>query len=195
MNVMEFKDLQGFVDTALEHPGITFPALFMLLGYVFVRYVVPLYNWRRFKSRKMLKTLQTINPKSERRRMFQTMRGLDPFVFEEMILDAFKARGIRIIRNKRYIGDGGLDGQCVIGKKRVLIQAKRYKDYIKPDHVREFIALCNRWNALGLFVHTGKTGPSSKRLIDEHNHIDMVSGQKLLRLFKGDEIALLGQVL
>ena len=163
---MDFKDLRNFIATALEHPGIALPILFMVLGYGFVRYLVPLYNWRRFKSRKCLKVLQSMNPETDGRQMFTYMRGLDPFVFEEMILDTFKERRLKIVRNKRYSGDGGLDGQCFIARKRVLIQAKRYKNHIKPEHVREFIDLCNRRKTAGLFIHCGKTGPSSKGLVD-----------------------------
>ena len=140
-----------------------------------------------------MRELQAMNSESEPRRMFHYMRSLDPFVFEEMILDAFKKRGIRIIRNKGYTGDGGLDGQIILGKKRVLIQAKRYRNHIKPEHVRDFIALCRRRRALGLFVHTGKTGPSSRQLFERQSDIDLVSANKLLRLFKGDGLTLLGQ--
>ncbi|WP_192840691.1 restriction endonuclease, partial [Enterobacter hormaechei] len=44
------------------------------------------------------------------------LRKIDPFVFEELLLEGFEAHGFRTIRNKRYTGDGGIDGQVIIGK-------------------------------------------------------------------------------
>lgn len=38
------------------------------------------------------------------------LRKIDPFVFEELLLEGFEAHGFRTIRNKRYTGDGGIDG-------------------------------------------------------------------------------------
>ncbi|MCS5932703.1 restriction endonuclease [Klebsiella pneumoniae subsp. pneumoniae] len=32
-------------------------------------------------------------------------------MFEELLLEGFEAHGFRTIRNKRYTGDGGIDGQ------------------------------------------------------------------------------------
>ncbi|MDS6629808.1 restriction endonuclease [Klebsiella variicola] len=43
------------------------------------------------------------------------LRKIDPFVFEELLLEGFEAHGFRTIRNKRYTGDGGIDGQVIIG--------------------------------------------------------------------------------
>ncbi|MGM8474744.1 restriction endonuclease, partial [Enterobacter hormaechei subsp. steigerwaltii] len=66
------------------------------------------------------------------------LRKIDPFVFEELLLEGFEAHGFRTIRNKRYTGDGGIDGQVIIGKYRYLIQAKRYRGHIALQHVQEF---------------------------------------------------------
>lgn len=48
--------------------------------------------------------------------------------------------------------------------------------------MREFIALCRQPGALGLFIHTGKTGPSYKLLIDEQHHIIETTYWLLVRL-------------
>ncbi|WP_407233716.1 restriction endonuclease [Escherichia coli] len=32
-------------------------------------------------------------------------------MFEELLLEGFEAHGFRTIRNKRYTGDGGIDGR------------------------------------------------------------------------------------
>ncbi|MGH1375973.1 MAG: restriction endonuclease [Alphaproteobacteria bacterium] len=109
------------------------------------------------------------------------LRGVDPFVFEEMILTAIKRQGHKIQRNKRYTGDGGIDGRCTINGQEFLVQAKRYKAHINPQHVIEFAGICKRQNKRGLFVHTGKTGPKSKD-VARNTKIEMISGQRLLNL-------------
>lgn len=109
------------------------------------------------------------------------LRQVDPFVFEEMILTAIKRQGHKIQRNKRYTGDGGVDGRCYINGKDYLIQAKRYKAHINPQHVIEFASICRRHNKRGLFVHTGKTGAKSKQ-VAQNTNLEMISGQRLLNL-------------
>lgn len=68
------------------------------------------------------------------------------------------------MRNKRYTGDGGIDGRCNINGSDYLIQSKRYKSHINPA-----------------FVHTGKTGAKSKQIAQDEN-LEMISGQRLLNL-------------
>lgn len=109
------------------------------------------------------------------------IRKVNPFVFEEMILTAIKKRGHKIIRNKRYTGDGGIDGQAIIHNKHYLIQAKRYKGHINPKHVIAFAAICKRQNKRGLFVHTGKTGAKSLQ-VAKNTKMEMISGNRLLNL-------------
>jgi len=109
------------------------------------------------------------------------LRGVNPFVFEEMILTALKRRGHKIIRNKKYTGDGGIDGQVTMNGVEYLIQAKRYKGHINPAHVREFALICYRRDKRALFVHTGRTGKQAAQIA--HNaKMKMVSGDRLLNL-------------
>ena len=109
------------------------------------------------------------------------LRGVDPFVFEEMVLTAIKRQGHSITRNKRYTGDGGIDGRCNINGSDYLIQSKRYKSHINPAHVQEFSHICKKQYKKGLFVHTGKTGAKSKQIAHDEN-LEMISGQRLLNL-------------
>ncbi len=122
--------------------------------------------------------------KNDPRRQFGYLRYTNHFIFEEMILSAFKKLGFKIIRNKRYTGDGGIDGKIIIDRKVVLIQAKRYKGHINPRHVEEFSNICRNHGCTGLFVHTGKTGKLSRKLTN--NIVDIVSGQRMLDLLNID---------
>ncbi|WP_420262666.1 restriction endonuclease, partial [Citrobacter portucalensis] len=83
---------------------------------------------------------------------------------------------------KRYTGDGGIDGQVIIGKYRYLIQAKRYRGHIALQHVQEFEKLLKRHNCRGLFCHTGKTGAGSKSVSIASERMEIISGQRLIDL-------------
>jgi restriction system protein len=86
------------------------------------------------------------------------LRAVHPSSFEELLLTALAKAGYRIQRNKRYTGDGGLDGKMWMPDGRlVLIQAKRYGGKVSLQHIKDFSALCVKNNCSGLFIHTGKT--------------------------------------
>lgn len=114
------------------------------------------------------------------------LRKVNPYVFEELLLTAFERRGYRIKRNRKYSGDGGMDGQVWIDGQRYLIQAKRYARTISPAHVVAFGALVRRERCRGLFVHTGRTGPKSRAELARLPEIELLSGQHLLDLLKKD---------
>lgn len=103
-------------------------------------------------------------------------------IFSALLLEGFEAHGFRTIRNKRYTGDGGIDGQVIIGKYRYLIQAKRYRGHIALQHVQEFEKLLKRHNCRGLFCHTGKTGAGSKSVSIASERMEIISGQRLIDL-------------
>lgn len=121
--------------------------------------------------------------------VFGYIRKVDPFVFEEMILTCFQEQKFKIRRNKRYTGDGGIDGIVYIEGLKYLVQAKRYSGYITKSHVVEFIDLCNSKGCRGLFVHTGKTGEQSK-LLGRGGVIDIISGARLTGLLSGESFTL-----
>ena len=110
------------------------------------------------------------------------LRKVNPYVFEELLLTAFELRGYRIKRNRRYSGDGGLDGQVWIDGQCYLIQAKRYARTITPAHVAAFGALVRRERCRGLFIHTGRTGLKSREAQNASPNIEFISGQRLLDL-------------
>ncbi|PRZ45339.1 restriction endonuclease [Paraburkholderia fungorum] len=120
-------------------------------------------------------------------RVIGYLRKINPFVFEELILNVIEDSNIHIIRNTRYTGDGGIDGAFKlrdIGK--ILIQCKRYKNQINKAHVED---LCQKVREhgckYGIFVHTGKTGAGSKTIIETHRNVCFVSGETLVKLILG----------
>lgn len=139
----------------------------------------PKHSKKIKSARKSLITFRSITDPAKQ---FSYIRKVDPFVFEEMILTALKDSGFKIKRNKRYTGDGGIDGKVIIDGVMTLIQAKRYKGHIAAQHVTEFEDICRRKGCKGLFVHTGRTGKQAKA---NSNDVAIISGQRMLNLLSG----------
>ena len=114
------------------------------------------------------------------------LRKIDPYVFEELILTVVEQNNIKITRNTKYSGDGGLDGKFKLNNQVILIQAKRYKNYINLQHVTTFITLVNKKNHLGLFIHTGKTGKNTKNIVNGCKNVTILSGSKLIDFIIGN---------
>lgn len=113
------------------------------------------------------------------------LRKISPYVLEELLLTAFERQGHTVIRSPSYSGDGGIDGQVCIDGRTWLIQAKRYRRSISPQHVAAFIQLLESRNQPGFFIHTGRTGPKSRELSRGCPLIHIISGQQLLDLLAG----------
>ncbi|BAV63163.1 restriction endonuclease [Sphingobium cloacae] len=157
-----------------------------LLALLFRHDRIPIrHRWRRRQAREMCEQLRGRDRDQPVALHYARFRAMDPLAFEELLLEAFERRGHRVIRNCRYTGDGGVDGEVIIDGIRFLIQAKRYKDAIRPEHVWDFAQLCATRRQRGLFIHTGRTGGMSRAVVDGATGIQIVSGQKLLALLTG----------
>lgn len=140
-------------------------------------------------ARKVLIKLQEIakQPNYEPR-ILGYLRKINPFVFEELILSVIEDSNIRITRNTRYTGDGGIDGIFHLKQGKVLIQCKRYKNYIDNKHVKELTEKVSQdKHYLGIFVHTGRTGDKSKEVAKTGKNIVFVSGSNLVNIILGKE--------
>lgn len=138
---------------------------------------------RRIRSaRHVIDTLRSFEHDAQR---FAYLRKIDPFVFEELILEAFERRQFKIQRGVRYTGDGGIDGQFWSRHGDLyLIQAKRYSSHISAQHVRDFSKLVSMRKCKGVFVHTGRTGSMARTLAKENPAISIISGKRLLKLLE-----------
>lgn len=152
---------------------------------------IPLrHRWRRRRARTMCVALRGPDRSQPPARIYARLRAMDALAFEELLLENFAMRGLKAVRNHRYTGDGGVDGQVVIGGQTWLIQAKRYASAIRPDHVEAFALLCRRRGTSGLFIHTGRTGGLSRGLLDRHQHVELISGERLLALLTGGPLTI-----
>lgn len=116
-------------------------------------------------------------------RVLAYLRKVDPFVFEEILLCALDEAGYRVRRNRKYTGDGGVDGRLSDAEgNKILLQAKRYSGYVKASDVDAFSTLVERYDDVtyGIFVHTGRTGPKSHW--KKGKAVTVISGNHLVRL-------------
>lgn len=147
---------------------------------------VHLYRIR--KARQVIKKLKQIakEPHAHPKIMLY-LRKINPFVFEELILTVIEDSNIRVFRNKRYTGDGGIDGIFKIKPGKVLIQCKRYQSYINHKDVLELsLKVKSEKHHFGVFVHTGKTGDKAKEAIKIEKNVIFISGSVLVDLILGN---------
>lgn len=169
-----------FVLILLKYRGLQF--LFIL---AVICFVLKLLTKRKTRHQRKIQTadfiLNRIKDFSEGQKIAY-LRKVDPYSFEELILTCLERKGFPIQRNKRYSGDGGIDGRFFIEGKLNLVQAKRYSGEIRYEHVGEFAELLKEYGCNGIFVHTGKTPRNiSLRNIDM-SAITIISGSRLIDL-------------
>lgn len=161
--------------------GFTLIFLFLILITFFLKRKK--FNRHLFNQKKAIKILRKLNSFEYAGQKINYLRKINPFVFEELLLTAFHNQGFKIKRNKKYTGDGGIDGIIYDDKgKKILIQAKRYKSYINNKHIKEFENLVISEKAFGgYFIHTGKSSEKSRNLYTNSN-VQIIGGTKLLEL-------------
>lgn len=143
------------------------------------------FNKHEYNQKLATKIINKINDFEHSGQKINYLRKIDPFVFEELLLNAYKEKGYKIVRNKRYTGDGGLDGTMYDSKgRKIIIQAKRYSNYIKPSHVRDFALLVINNNAYsGYFIHTGRASVNTRNEFINTN-VKIIGGSELITLLQ-----------
>jgi restriction system protein len=115
------------------------------------------------------------------------LRKVDPYLMEELVLSLLEERGVFVLRNRSYSGDGGLDGRLWWpGRGWHAVQCKRYSSAINPAHAREFQSLVRARFRGGVFVHTGRTGDQSQEALAPAG-LFILSGSGLTCSIKGGD--------
>lgn len=137
------------------------------------------------RSRRVISALSKFDGEHLEPRALAYLRKVDPLVFEDVVLSMLEADGCFVLRNRRYTGDGGLDGRFWWpGGGRWAVQCKRYTGHVDPRDVEQFARLVRDSFAGGIFVHTGRTGNMSYRLISGSNVL-LLSGFDLVHAMTG----------
>lgn len=145
----------------------------------------PDHSRRVASSRKVLARLRGFSGDGAAARAFGYLRTIDPFVYEETVLSALENAGALVVRNRRYTGDGGIDGRCWwpgLALRYLAVQCKRYGGAITPQHLNALSRqVTEGGHAGGLFVHCGRTGPASYEVL-HGAPVQLVSGARMLNL-------------
>ena len=145
----------------------------------------PEHQRRVRESRRVLRKIRSFTGEGSAGRVFAYLRTIDPFVFEEVVLSALEDAGGVVLRNRRYTGDGGLDGRCWFpwaGWRTIAIQAKRYDAAVTPSDVAAFAGLVRQdGHAGGYFVHCGRSGPLTYEAL-RGQPVQLLSGTRMLSL-------------
>nr|WP_308597926.1 restriction endonuclease [Massilia sp. BJB1822] len=144
---------------------------------------LPLHRRNVRRSRAVLRTVRGFTGPGRAGRCLCYLRRVDPLLFEEVVLSMLEDAGLFVLRNRRYTGDGGVDGAVWMpGRGWYAVQVKRYRNHICERHVGQFAEVVRRQGyAGGLFVHTGRSGAA----VYSHlvaGKIILVSGATLVRL-------------
>lgn len=139
-------------------------------------------RWRIRAAQRVINRLQNGRWTAPQRLSY--LRKVEPFVFEELIGLLLTRIGFRMLPSVRYTGDGGIDGRAHWLGRIWLVQVKRYRRHINRRDVERFSQICALNHAIGLFVHTGRTGAASYEALSRH--VILLSGERLLQLFEND---------
>lgn len=147
-------------------------------------YPVPGKRQAMGEARHILQTLRQtargLPPALRTAFVLRTLRRINPFVFEELLLHCCADNGWQVRRNQSYIYDGGVDGIFYWQGHQFLLQAKRYSGDINPAHVAQFADLVTARQACGgAFIHTGTSCPRSQAIEAQSRDILLIEQDSL----------------
>lgn len=150
---------------------------------------LPAHQRRVRQARKVLASLRALRGADAPARQFGYLRALDPLTMEEVVLTALEDGGRLVRRNRRYSGDGGVDGMVRLHGQWHLVQVKRYRAHVACAHVPALATLVQRSGAGGaLFVHCGRSGAGVYAAL-RGTPVQLVSGASLLALLLDGTLA------
>lgn len=167
---------------------VTYVTILTVFALLYISFSGTSSRWRVESSKSALKKIKSIEIPAQ---VIAYIRKMDPFTFEEMILTSINRNTfVKIERNKRYTGDGGIDGKFFINGSLFLIQAKRYHGLVKTSDIEDLLQKTTYHNATGsLFIHTGKTSTVALKRYSE-GKVFIVSGHAMVALIQKGKLPL-----
>jgi restriction system protein len=113
---------------------------------------------------------------------------MDPYDFERLVRQLFEAMGYKAWRTQNS-RDDGIDAVAIkpdsIVADLCVIQAKRYKNTVPPEHVRALYGSMDQVKAAtGVVVTTSSFGPSSYEFARQSGRISLIDGPNLKHLLQ-----------
>jgi restriction system protein len=120
-----------------------------------------------------------------------TIKLIEPAAFERLCQRLLRESGFTDVKVEGRSGDGGIDGRGIykmggLISMRVIFQAKRYRNSVSSQEIREFKGTMSGRAEKGLFITTGTYTRDAKQeaVRDGSVPIDLVDGQRLAELLK-----------
>ncbi len=128
--------------------------------------------------------------------LLNILQSLPPDGFERMCQRLLRESGFEQVKVTGKTGDGGIDGHGIFQENifvssRVLFQCKRYKGSVSSPQVRDFRGSMIGRADKGIIITTGYfTKNAKEEALRVLPLIEMIDGEKLIRLFENLEIGL-----
>lgn len=140
---------------------------------------------------------EKIEDENNKEQLLNILKSLPPEGFERLCQRLLRESGFSKVKVTGKSGDGGIDGYGVLEINplmsfKVLFQAKRYKDVVSTDKVRDFRGAMSGRADKGIIITTGRFTQDAKNeaVRDGVPSIELVDGEKLISMFERLELGL-----
>jgi restriction system protein len=136
-----------------------------------------------------------IKLEAEETNLLPVIKSLSPEGFERLCQRLLREHGFQNVRVTGRSGDGGIDGEGILEINpllsfKVLFQCKRYQGSVGSGMIRDFRGALVGKADKGILITTGSFTMDAKReaVRDGANPIELVDGEKLVRMFEKLEL-------
>jgi restriction system protein len=134
---------------------------------------------------------------AEETRLLPVLKSLSPEGFERLCQRLLREHGFQNVKVLGRSGDGGIDGEGILEINpllsfKVIFQCKRYQGSVGSGMIRDFRGAMIGRADKGIFLTTGNFTMDAKKeaVRDGTNPIELVDGEKLVRMFEKLELGL-----
>jgi restriction system protein len=139
---------------------------------------------------------------SEESQLLPLLKSLSAEGFERLCQRLLREHGFQNVKVTGRSGDGGIDGEGILEINpllsfKVIFQCKRYQGSVGAGMIRDFRGAMIGRADKGIFLTTGTFTMDSKReaVRDGANPIELVDGEKLVRMFERLELGVKPKVI
>jgi restriction system protein len=139
---------------------------------------------------------------SEESQLLPLLKSLNPEGFERLCQRLLREHGFQNVKVTGRSGDGGIDGEGILEINpllsfKVIFQCKRYQGSVGAGMIRDFRGAMIGRADKGIFLTTGAFTMDAKKeaVRDGANPIELVDGEKLVRMFERLELGVKPKVI
>jgi len=139
---------------------------------------------------------------SEETQLLPVLKSLSPEGFERLCQRLLREHGFQNVKVTGRSGDGGIDGEGILEINpllsfKVIFQCKRHQGSVGTGMIRDFRGAMIGRADKGIFLTTGTFTMDAKKeaVRDGANPIELVDGEKLVRMFERLELGVKPRVL